>query len=659
MSLWLVCLSPGEAQVALRLFRPQELFRIGDVTVFTTAQPELTLVGEIRSPGGRVRLIVETPDGIPRPESPELPLRQWTVDLEQVYPLRELILLPVIIVGEGGTPRSYGPRNVFLRLSEDGRTFSDPLAFVASSGVEAPDRRVRLSLPEGLQARFLRIFWEDGWQRRAGEEDLPDVRLLGVEVLTADRTLRAPRLVRVTAEIASALPVQPFQFSVRLREGRNVVRLEALLEDRPDLAAEERSDTATVTVVYRPEMLPVLEEGTPLQLSDGSRLLVEIPPSAVRESLRSLEILPVEPQEVAPDTYRRLRQVPEGAEPLFAYRFQGHYQIPFRAEASASLPGQPPSLAVDGRKEPPSAWVSSLVPFPIRWRVDLQAVFPLGRIVLYAHREGGVSFAPARAKIYVSTDGETFELAAEVAEFQDETTSIFLPGGPLARWVELVIEEGKQPNVVQVLEIEFYQPNGRRIVAEEVRPILAFERPVRVALRIEAERLAEVPPGGGVGLFLWNPAAREWEPLAVESGGLEGRSEVLLEGESSVLGPLAVFPLQSVGLVGPPLTAQWSLRGFSPNGDGIADRNRLHVAIAAQEWTPELAIFLFDLHGRRVRTLMDRQAVFTSTLTVEWDGTDGSGRPVPIGVYLYQVELYRPDRGQPEAVVNGVVGVAR
>ncbi len=45
---------------------------------------------------------------------------------------------------------------------------------------------------------------------------------------------------------------------------------------------------------------------------------------------------------------------------------------------------------------------------------------------------------------------------------------------------------------------------------------------------------------------------------------------------------------------------------------------------------------IFDLLGRRVRTLVDQEQL-TGPYTVTWDGTDGSGTPVATGVYLYKL----------------------
>jgi hypothetical protein len=48
-------------------------------------------------------------------------------------------------------------------------------------------------------------------------------------------------------------------------------------------------------------------------------------------------------------------------------------------------------------------------------------------------------------------------------------------------------------------------------------------------------------------------------------------------------------------------------------------------------------LVIFDVLGRRVRTLADR-VHSAGTHTITWDGTDGNGRALSAGVYLYRLE---------------------
>lgn len=51
-----------------------------------------------------------------------------------------------------------------------------------------------------------------------------------------------------------------------------------------------------------------------------------------------------------------------------------------------------------------------------------------------------------------------------------------------------------------------------------------------------------------------------------------------------------------------------------------------------------VSVTVYDVLGRRVTHLFNRR-VITRALTVSWDGTDDSGRPVPSGVYFFNVAV--------------------
>ena len=49
-----------------------------------------------------------------------------------------------------------------------------------------------------------------------------------------------------------------------------------------------------------------------------------------------------------------------------------------------------------------------------------------------------------------------------------------------------------------------------------------------------------------------------------------------------------------------------------------------------------MALQLFDVHGRLVRTLFQGPASSAET-TVHWDGRTESGAPAPAGLYFYRL----------------------
>lgn len=96
---------------------------------------------------------------------------------------------------------------------------------------------------------------------------------------------------------------------------------------------------------------------------------------------------------------------------------------------------------------------------------------------------------------------------------------------------------------------------------------------------------------------------------------------------------------------------------FSPNGDGINDVTRIefYLGNVAQpseyigKQVRQLSIKIFDLNGRILRTLLDKNTgadAFTSDKGIEWDGRDDSGKIVRPGVYVYQVFINSDNGGE-------------
>jgi hypothetical protein len=46
---------------------------------------------------------------------------------------------------------------------------------------------------------------------------------------------------------------------------------------------------------------------------------------------------------------------------------------------------------------------------------------------------------------------------------------------------------------------------------------------------------------------------------------------------------------------------------------------------------------IYDILGRKVRTLLDRRPMTAGSHTVQWDGTSGDDKPVASGIYLLRI----------------------
>ncbi len=97
----------------------------------------------------------------------------------------------------------------------------------------------------------------------------------------------------------------------------------------------------------------------------------------------------------------------------------------------------------------------------------------------------------------------------------------------------------------------------------------------------------------------------------------------------------------------PPISQEFMLEQNYPNPFNPVTSIRYSVGRAQGSGSNNAIVTLkvFDLLGREVKTLVnDRKA--PGMHTVQWDGTDDNGRPVPSGVYFYRLMV----SGSPETV---------
>ena len=605
---------------------------------FSTNNPTLILEGRLISDGGPLLLSIDAAAAPSTLDGSETHTSELVLDAGRETSAEGVLFQPVIEQTERGW-RSYGPRVVEIWTGNDGAALqaaAPSAVLICPSGVGDSRQEAAVRFGSLPPSRFYRLRWRQGWQRRP--DGTPDVRLKGVKLMGG-----SAQIVQTAAFFAEADSETAFRRTVQLRPGANRIRLSALqLETEESGYAELEAELADPFGEGAPEETVVL--------SDGSGLTIEMPPGSVDETMRGLRLIRMDPQATPLETYRGHRLIDDSRPPFAAYRFEGLFQTAFAAEASASLPGQPASLAADGRTAYPSTWITARAPFPIRWKVDLGRIETIGRVVVRAHQERGVSYSPSRASIWLSTDGVRFQLAQEADQFNDGATAIDLPPGLNGRWAELSIEEGKAGNTIQINEIEFYDASGGRIAAQESQSEIPFLNPVLASVKVPSTAADEQ-----IGLFFLDASTNRWEwTRAAQVGG------VFLF-ETNALAPLALFIMRAAPSDGGGFTAQWSLNPFSPNGDGKADRSRLFLNAGGNLQNRPLwyTVKIYDLRGMLIRTLADRAKASAGAMSVEWDGIDRNGQAAPIGPYVYSAQAHVDDVKAAAAAFRGLIVIAR
>lgn len=93
----------------------------------------------------------------------------------------------------------------------------------------------------------------------------------------------------------------------------------------------------------------------------------------------------------------------------------------------------------------------------------------------------------------------------------------------------------------------------------------------------------------------------------------------------------------------------------TPNGDLINDVTKIRFDITELTSGASVEAQIYDLSGRLVRTIPESGLHASGRYAWDWNGKDGSGNPVPPGLYLYKISV-DADAGSSQRV--GTVAVA-
>ncbi len=600
---------------------------------FTTTNQTLVVEGGVASSDqNEITVSINTPAGVPSLSTIKPSIRAITMDLGGVRQLQAALIRPS--VDERG---ATGPRRILLAVSEDGTLFTEHV-FDVSASVDALLNRVVVRFPNLIAARFIRMEMLEGW-------DPDGILIESLEFLGIDSHIIQPSISSVSVLLDRARRTHlSFSIALLLADGEN----EIFVVGAPLSSRNEEQYVKTILVRYLADLQSAISDESRFALSDGVRASVLVPVDALDPTVKKIRFFRESSDYVDQFDYRDNAHIARGTLTVLVYRFEILKRGNFEVEATSSLSSQPPILAVDEVLEPPSTWMAGLVPLPIHLTVDLGDVHTLGQIVVHPNVVDNRSFGPQRGTILVSDDNRDFREVSEVSAFNDGVTAIELPSHVSCRYVRLLITESKQANNVQLNEVQFFNALGSKILRLAVFQQLPLERPALLEFgydRADLER-AGVNRETDLRVFTWDTSTHEWQLAGGEVDLV--RQKVSLE--LNYISQFAVFQ----AVPPPELTARWSLNPFSPDGNGVADVTRLLIPDSREgdAGNRELVVEIYDLHSKLVRTLISRSTVSSNSISVEWDGTDRTGRPVNIGPYIYQVRM-------GSRISNGVIVVAK
>jgi len=601
---------------------------------FTTSSQQLTIEGIVKSSvPSNVLVSVNTPAGTRNLATMTDSLYSVTADFEISSEIIAILLTPL-----HSGKYYFGPRKVIASFSLDGITLENELQLFFPSGVDNSNRAI-VEFPEPISTSLVRLDMVEGWQSDR-------ILIEKLEFLNNNQEVIQPKIQSISTLLnLETQESTNFVLTVWLREGENRITVVAklLAKDLPDREAKEAAET--LSLFYMPELIPEKAVQGNFVLSDGYKAKITIPVNALDESIKRLEIISVDVEQEFPIADLRL--------PVLTYRFEASRQGIFPVEATAYLEGQLPALSVDGIYSPPSTWVTSLAPLPVKLTVDLLKPRTISQVVVYAKFEDGKSFGPQKAKILVSndkrelfTDPDRYEVI-EYKDFSDEVTKILLPKMPTGQYIQLLIEESKQANIIQINEVEFWDESDAKIASYVTMTEVSLHRPATLQFSYDDGDLmkAKVKSELNLAFFAWDEYTQEWH---FAGGIVDAKKNTVM---------IQLNYLQKVGLfetVKEKVEVLWSFNPFSPDGNGIADTTWLTLNLEEKllATNPQIIVEIFDLNGKLISTLIDHELVTSSSISVQWDGKDKIGRIVDIGPYIYQIKL-------GNQVINGVIVVAK
>ena len=623
----LTSLIDGRAIAAIDLHITQPMYE------FTTTYQTLKVGGNVESSEhGDIIVNINTPASVPSLSSIRPSTHAIAMDLGHVRQLQAVLIRPEF---DGGV--SFGPRRIRLAVSEDGLLFNEEQFHVPASLDTALDRiLIRFSAP--VAARFIRMNMLEGW--RSDRISIQSLGFLNVDNQIVQPGINFVSILLTRAEKTAAT----FSIELLLGEGQNEIFVVA----EPLLSEVMEKDAEMISVRYLSDLQTAMSNDSRIALGDGDRASIFVPVDSLDSMVKKVQFFRESPNQIDRLAYQDNVRIARGTSPVLVYRFEVLKRGSFKVEATSSLSSQPPTLAVDGILEPPSTWMAGLVPLPIHLTVDLGNLHTVGQMVVHANVVDNRSFGPQRGTVLVSNDNRNFTEVLDVSAFNDGATVIELPSHVSCRYVRLLITESKQANNVQLNEVQFFDALGSKILRLVAFKQLLLERPALLEFgydRTDLDR-AGVNREADLRVFAWNPLTYEWQLAGGEVDPV--RQKVRLE--LNYISQFAVFQ----AVPPPELIARWSLNPFSPDGNGVADVTRLMIPNVreADAGRRELVVEIYDLHSKLVRTLINRSTVSSNSISIEWDGTDRTGRLVNIGPYIYQVR-----RGSQ--ISNGVIVVAK
>ena len=602
-----------------------ELSLIKPLNEFTTNDGELLIEGFVSyEKNDTVTISASTPAGLYF-DLLEFSIDSMIVDMGTSQSLKAIVFYPIF--GDG---LSYGPRVVNLSFSNNGQQFDDKGIFNCTSGMGNEYGEARSDFPDVFQYRYARIDIIEGWQSKwIGIKDVNFIDAAGKNIKARARNIS----VAVRTDDSG---YADFHLTVLLREGENQISVSARSKEK----VEVEEDYSLVRVTYLPE---VAISDKSIILSDGYKAQLVIPSGALASRVKKISIKPIDLSDIKWESYVDNLQIARNTGPVVAYKFDVGAETPFNVTAKDYLERQPPGLVVDRNPDYPSTWITALSPLPVWLKIDLKNLRSIGSITIIPRVKESISYGPEKLAVLVSDDDIDYEEIARKEQCGDNRVDIALSSTPTARYIQIVIEEGKQGNNIQINEVELRDAEGSEIILYEKLSSAILSRTARLSISYDNSDLirAGIRYEKNLAIFAWNENTAQWQPI----GGKLEIDKKMITVNLNYLSTFAVFES-----IPSDIEVKWSNNPFSPNRDGIADTTTIFIKIV-EETGMQAKVEIFNCAGKLIRTLI-HEVTQSGHISILWDGRDEDNERVEIGPYIYQVSIGKEVRNGSIIVVR-------
>ncbi len=275
-----------------------------------------------------------------------------------------------------------------------------------------------------------------------------------------------------------------------------------------------------------------------------------------------------------------------------------------------------------------------------KYRTELQVGFDQGPVVINEIMYDPIAGQPEWIELYNRGD-LAIDLRGWTFSDADTTRKIFITNSQSATPIfeyAVLSEDSFLIYTHPILKDILFVPQRFPRLNDDSDIVFLFDSSGKIIDRMEYDK--DWGGGNGISIECINPMifigdSSNWGPCVFMDGSTPGQQNSIFMSTIPPGVTLSVFP-----------------NPFSPDNDGFEDVTEISYHLPMKIAYVNLQIY--DVHGRRIRTLMGA-SMSGSQGSIFWDGCDDGGRKAYIGIYIVYIEGLDSMAGKVSAAKTTVV----